>query len=299
MNKVPTKIVIVFFLCILIQCKKENTISSQNDTIFISDPIKVEMVGYNGHIMEPFISKEGSTLFFNNLNEPSENTNLHWAQKITETSFQYKGEISGVNTADLEGVPTMDSAGNFYFVSVRNYFTTLSTLYQGKYTNGEIKNVQLLQGIGKLKPGWVNFDIEVSNDGEYIYFVDALFDQGGKPTTADLVIAKKSANGFERMQNTSEILKNINTSALEYAAGLSSNQLELYFTRLAVPITALSVPEIYYSNRKSTLETFNLPVKIETISGFAEAPTVASDQKTIYFHKRENNRFVLFMTKKI
>lgn len=65
-----------------------------------SNPEPVEIVNYRGHAMEPFISRDGRYLLFNNLNDPSENTDLHWAEWITATSFRYGGKIDGEISAD-------------------------------------------------------------------------------------------------------------------------------------------------------------------------------------------------------
>jgi hypothetical protein len=50
---------------------------------------------------------------FNNSNE-AVNTNLQRAKWVNDSTFEYKGEIIGINTVSLEGVPTMDMNGNFY-----------------------------------------------------------------------------------------------------------------------------------------------------------------------------------------
>ena len=288
----------IFLLFFLSACNRDNKTGNINPVIEFGQPVKVEMIGYSGNIMEPFLSRDGTTLLFNNLNAAPENTNLHWATKINDTTFQYKGEIAGVNTIDLEGVPTLDNAGNLYFVSLRNYATTLSTLYQCNFLNGTATNVQLINGVSKLQPGWINFDVEVSADGQSIYFVDSQFDQTGNPATADLVIARKSNSGFQRLSNSNEIMKNINSSALEYAACISVDQLELYFTRLKVPFTDTSTPEIFVSKRQNVNEPFSTPSKIQSITGFVEAATIAPDQKTLYYHKKENNKYELYLVKK-
>jgi WD40-like Beta Propeller Repeat len=168
---------ITLILLLFSACKQGNSNDNSNPVMEFGQPVKVEMIGYSGNIMEPFLSRDGNTLLFNNLNAPPENTNLHWAIKINDTTFQYKGEIAGVNTKDLEGVPTLDNSGNLYFVSNRDYANTLSTLYQCNFSNGTATNLQLGNGVSKLQAGWVNFDIEVSADGQSLYFVDAQFDQ--------------------------------------------------------------------------------------------------------------------------
>ena len=290
--------IFIFLVLFLSACHRDTGTVNSNPVIEFGQPVKVEMIGYSGNIMEPFVSRDGTTLLFNNLNAAPENTNLHWATKINDTSFQYKGEIAGVNTTDLEGVPTLDNAGNLYFVSSRNYATTLSTLYQCNFFNGTATNVQLINGVSKVQAGLVNFDVEVSADGQTIYFVDAQFDQTMNPATADIVIAKKSNTGFQRVSDSKAIMKNINSDALEYAACISVDQLELYFTRLVVPFTVTSPPEIFVSTRQNVNEPFSIPSKIQSITGFAEGATIAPDQKTLYYHKKENNKFVLYLVKK-
>jgi hypothetical protein len=43
--------------------------------------------------MEPFVSRDGKYLFFNNLNEPLVNTNLHWAERVDDLHSKHRGEI--------------------------------------------------------------------------------------------------------------------------------------------------------------------------------------------------------------
>ena len=153
-------------------------------------------------------------------------------------------------------------------------------------------------GVSKLQADWVNFDVEVSADGQTLYFVDGQFDQTGNPKIADFVIAKKNGLSFQRVLNSNEFMQNINTRALEYAACISADELEFYFTRLQLPITANSFPEIFISTRQSKNEAFGNPTKIQSITGFAEAPTISPDKKTLYYHKKDNNLFGLYMVRK-
>ncbi|MBN2098018.1 MAG: hypothetical protein JW753_00320 [Dehalococcoidia bacterium] len=86
-----------------------------------ANPERVTILGYSDHAMEPFISRDGKYLFFNNSNDPDVDTNLYWAERIDDLTFQYKDEIGGVNTTALEGVASMDRNGVFYFISTRSY----------------------------------------------------------------------------------------------------------------------------------------------------------------------------------
>jgi len=263
-----------------------------------SQPVPVAMNGYAGNIMEPFLSRDGSVLLFNNLNSKPENTNLHWATRINDSVFQYNGELTGVNSPNLEGVPTMDSLGRLYFVSDRNYSQTLSTLYQADFSSGHASRVRLLPGVSKLEAGWVNFDVEVSSDGQSLYFVDAKFNGSGQPASADLELALITGAGFTRVASTDSTLHNINTGALEYAASISADGLTLYFTRVSLPFNKHSCPEILFSTRPTRKVPFGYPSKIMSVTGFAEAPAIAPGGKILYYHKKENNRFVLCMVRK-
>lgn len=283
---------------VLVGCKTNNQPDLPLVTQAFGLPTPVQVTGYSGHIMEPFISRDGTILFFNNLKAAPENTNLHWAIKINDSTFQYQGEIFGVNSPDLDGVPTMDTMGNFYFVSTHNYTTTLSNIYQGRFNNGTVTDLHLVAGLSLMQLGQINFDVEISADGQTVYFADGLFDGGTVPVKADLVMARKTNTGFERLPNSAPILQNINTDALEYAACISADQLELYFTRLSLPVTPGSEPIILRSRRSNINEAFGLPERIASITGFVEAATIAPDQRTLYYHKKENGIHSLYMVRK-
>lgn len=261
------------------------------DRDLFSHPERVTLVAYDGDAMEPFITRDGRYLLFNNRNDPSVNTDLHFAERIDALTFQYRGEMKGVNTPALEGVPTADRHNILYFVSTRSYDKTLSTIYRGTFANGEVSGIELVSGISRLEPGMVNFDVEVSLEGDMLYFVDAKFGRSG-PETADIVIARRTATGFQRVRDGPEIMKHINTSALEYAPCISADGLTLLFTR-ARPDSGVA-PSIYWSRRTSTTDSFGPPARLVTLEGFVEAPTLSPDEKSLYFHKLESGRFVIY-----
>lgn len=261
---------------------------------------KVTITGYADHLMEPSLSRAGNILMFNNSNDPLVNTNLRWAIRVNDSTFEYKGEITGVNTESLEGVPSMDNNGILYFVSTRDYDATLASIYKSNFLDGVVSNVTQVAGISKNQIGWLNFDVEIDSAGETLYFVDGRFDQFGGPYEANIVIAKKVNGEFERLASSDEILKNINTDALEYAACISASNLELYFTRLKVPISPSSEPEIFVATRSSPEAAFQAPSKIESIKGFVEAATISPDGNTLYYHKKDTNgTCALYFTSRI
>src|SRR5262245_51215254 len=111
----------------LTACQSAGTVTAQKEREYAAfgNPERITIRGNSDHAMEPFIARDGRYLFFNNSNDPSVNTNLHYAERINDLTFEYKGEVAGVNTRALEGVPTMDKNGDFYFVSTRSYKETL------------------------------------------------------------------------------------------------------------------------------------------------------------------------------
>jgi hypothetical protein len=131
-----------------------------NVTRLFDNPERVTILGYDDDAMEPFITRDGRYLLFNNLNEPTVNP-----------------------------------------------------------------------GISKQKAGIVNFDVDISPDGNTMYFVDGTFGNGGPPKAARLVIAERSGTEFWRRADGDVILHNVNSDALQYAACISADGLSLFFNR--------------------------------------------------------------------
>jgi len=191
-------------------CEKAETPGPQPGDF--TNPQRVTVLGYSDHAMEPFISRDGKYLFFNNSNDPAVDTNLHWAERIDDLTFQYNGEIGGVNTSKLEGVASMDFNGVFYFVSTRSYDQTASTIHRGSFDNGTVTGVELAPEVSTATPGIVNFDAEISPDGKTLYFVESRFSASGQPQTADILIAPWIGSTFVRDPNSAAIMKEVNTS---------------------------------------------------------------------------------------
>lgn len=258
-----------------------------------SQPEPVTIIGYNDDVMEPFITRDGKFLLFNNSNE-AVNTNLHYAARLNDVTFQYKGEISQANSSALDGVATMDKHNNLYFVSTRSYFQDYSTIYQAKFTNGVASNVVVVPNISLKKIGMLNFDVDITLSGEEMYFVDGKFSGGVLPKNSDIVVAKKVDGKFERAPTGKDIFKWINTDALEYAPSISADSLTLFFTRL----NKGELPKIYFAQRASAIDLFNLPVRLEGLGDFVEAPTLSPDEQSMYYHRKVGEKYMLFKVKK-
>jgi len=250
-----------------------------------SNPQSVTIRGYDRDAMEPFITRDGRYLLFNDSNAPGNDTNLQYAERIDDLTFQYRGQIASINSTALDGVATADTSGTMYFVSTRSYAQTQSTIYRAAFDNGTAREVALVQGLAK--PGVVTFDVDVTPDGDSLYLSDGIFNGGDVPQAADLVMATRDVSGgFRRTDST--VFANINTPSLEYAACVSADQLELLFTRLDG-----DEPAIYRSTRSTRSEAWRAPARIAAITGFVEAPALSPDGRVLYYHARRGGRFVI------
>ena len=259
-----------------------------------TNPERVTINNYNKDAMEPFISLDGKYLFFNDSNNPppGTSTKLYYATRIDDVTFEFAGEIAGVNATGLNAVASMDANGKFYFISTRSYMQTFSTVYRADFSAGSVANVELVPGVSKRKPGFVNFDAGISPDGNTLYFVDGFFGTANFPQKASLTIAKRKGNHFVRLSNSSAIMRKINTGGLNYAPCPTASGLEFFWTR--VDPANVSGIGIYTATRANTSKPYGTPIKIEAATGFVEAPTISADGKSLYYHKNENGTFVIY-----
>jgi hypothetical protein len=260
-------------------------------------PQPVALRGYDGDAMEPFLTRDGRYLLFNNRNDPDVDTNLHVARRVDDLNFDWQGELNSANSPVLDGVPSVDDRDNLYFVSLRAYAETLSTIYQARFDGVATSFPKLVDGVSRRLNGFVNFDAEISGDGRLLFFVDGRFSGGPHPRSADIAIAVRDGPRFRRLPDSDRLLARINTSALEYAPALSVNQLELLFTRIDRR-QRMPRPEILRAVRRHTHEPFGEPEPIPALSGFVEAPALSTDGRLLYFHKLEGGRFVLYMSRR-
>ena len=150
--------------------------------------------------------------------------------------------------------------------------------------SGIVPVAHLSEGIA----GHLNFDVEISPDGRTLYFADGVFSGNSFPDTSDLAYAVDSGSGFVR---NPAIMANLNTADLEYAAGISANGLELFFTRLRLSTVETT---IYRTTRPDTSSPFGPPQRVSAISGFVEAPSLSPDEKSLYYHKNDGGKFVIY-----
>ncbi len=294
----PSAWFLLLLVLVLTSCSGGNASlidsTMMNESVF-DWPERIAILGYNGNAIEPFISRDGAYLFFNNAGGPT-GKDLFYATSIDETTYQFEGAITSINTPAVDGVPTMDDAHTFYYVTTATYDppNSYDTLYKGKWSGTTVIDIEPLTGLAITIPGMINFDIEISADGTTIYFADGDFSGGlGFPETADLAIAVDTGTGFIRHPDSEKILANVNTPTLEYAACISRDGLELFFTRLDLDTMETW---IYRATRHETGSPFGTPERIEAITGFVEAPTLSPDEKSLYYHRLnpDTNMFEIY-----
>ena len=236
--------------------------------------------------MEPFISPDGRFLFFNDSKGPT-GKDLFYAEAVSETEFVFRRALRELNTPAVDGVPTVDAESRFFYISTFLYRppNDFDTVFHGQWTGSGVEKVRRLKDLARPEPGIVIFDVEVSRDGSTLYLSEGDFSGGGgMPLTADLFIAVRSGNGYVRMADSDRILANINTADLEYAAAISADGLELFFTRFQ---RDTGLPQIFRATRTSPSAPFGPPQRVQGVEGFVEAPALSPDGRSLYYHRRD------------
>lgn len=264
-------------------------------------PVPVSIVGYYSDAMEPFISRDGRFLFFNDLTKSRPHKDVFWAVRETDTRFRFKGPVKNVNSDTVDGVPSMDRHNNFYFISLKkyNWRNGFVTVYGG-YFNGKTGAVNKIKSHPELslgKAGWVNMDVEISEDGQTLYLTQSYFPRGKKfPTESYFVYARKVGAKFVLQKDSSRIFRKINNDGMisgdgiVYAASISNDEKTFFFTRATERGQKVAVFRSYMAKRATKDAPFGKPELLPAITGFAEAPAISSDENRLYFHKQLNRK---------
>jgi hypothetical protein len=282
----------------------EQTLNPDSNSDY-GDPQRVTIIGYPDgdfqNIQEPFISRDGQYLFFNTSGIEEHKDLLYAEWDTDQDAFVFKGEIMDVNSSDkVEGNPTMDENYNFFYIDTD---TAPSWVRSGlfKPDTMSLDSNTSLSGLPNIElsgsSATVNMGVEVSADGDTLYFSRAVFLNAGQPdqviSASDILFAQKIGDVFVFDEATSSaIMLNINTSEdLEYAACISEDELEFYFTRLDAGTITDPTPDsqIMQASRTTTSEAFGIPLPVESIPNhikFVEAPTIYGN--ILYYHQFDN-----------
>ncbi|MDI1227109.1 MAG: hypothetical protein PSY14_05445 [bacterium] len=264
-----------------------------NDSDLYGNAQALTIDGYDGQAMEPAVTADGQTLFFNNENEAAAQTDLHFATRTGDLTFKYAGKIPAINSDKLDAIPSIDESGRFYFTSLRSYAENLQSLYTGTFKNGAVVDLRVVRGdINPKSAGEINMDAGISFDGRQLYVARARFESGSVvPKESDLMVASIDGYGAFRIAPDSFAqLINVNSDALEYAPAVSADGLELYFTRAIEG----DVPHIMVATRASLGRPFDTPMALTSLDGFTEAPAIPKTGQEMFFHKKIDGKYSLF-----
>lgn len=295
----------LLILMLLLFCGRSG---AQTNPVFGPEK-RVNITGLTFDAMEPFISGDGNTLFFNSLNSGG-NTNLYRASRIDDTTFVYSGIVGGTNDTSsnhLDAVASLDSSLNFFWTSLRGYPLKIENLHTGKYNGGTVTNLHRIYGTVNVYYfaypfGYLIMDAAVNYQGNQLYYCNAEFDFSnttcvGVPCESKLGIGQKvNDSTFNRIPLSAQILSNVNdtNNYIIYAPQVTKNGLELYFTRL---LKSSVNTEICVAVRSSVTGNFGIPQVIHSNPGFVpEAASPSLDMQKIYYHqKNSTGQFRIYM----
>ncbi len=79
---------------------------------------------------------------------------------------------------------------------LRDYDSALETIFTGTFANGTVAAPQLVQGVSLNQRGRLNFDAEISADGNTLWFADGTFSGSPVPDAAAIVMASTQPAGL-------------------------------------------------------------------------------------------------------
>ncbi len=266
-------------------------------------------IGYGGTPVstdEPFISRDGRFLFFNT-GDKENSKDLHFAE-WRNGHWQYRSEVDNkVNTPrEVEGNPTMDADYNFFYIdSSTKTMVRKSRFYPITGKLGALRHEQGVpeREIKPFKRFVGNMGVEISADGNYLYFSRATWKMFafklGPFEDSDIFFSKRQDGKYIYDEaEAKRVMQYINTPDMEYAASISADNLELFFTRLSIDDLRKGKvhSQIMRATRSNVMQAFGKPRLIEAIgsSDFVEGPSIGPDGSELYYHKRVGEKFRLY-----
>lgn len=251
-------------------------------------PQPVTIRHFAGDAMEPFVTRDGEWLLFNTAAVTGANVDIHVARAIDSLDFEYVGPLTGASSFAADVTPTVDAQGRMYFVSMRQDRVGL-TVHGARFANGRASSPGVVPGMPQ-GPDIFVFDVEISADGETMYYSNGIYRGRSWPDEADLFIARRRGDAFVRDPDSPRIFASINTDdALEYGAAISRDELEIFFTRQRGKVTT-----IYHATRAGRGDPFGTPQRVGAITGYVESPSVSPDGRGIYYHELEGRRYGIY-----
>lgn len=272
---------------------------------------EVRIDGYVENAMEPKLSHDQVVLFWNDKPAEDSNMDLHYAVRQPNGHYEYVGPLSGAaSPGALDGVPSLDEAGNFYFISTRTFSTNSQTIFAGqvqveglgKLSLGDVRAAD--DAIPKNGPGVLAMDVDVSSDGALAFASRATFSGKPFPDQSALALYRVSSRALAAHEASEALLRNVNSQeCLVYAASLSRDLLELYYTVAPVGTLREDQFRIAVSKRASPDLPFQRGEIITAVAGkMTEGPSITHNDggKYLLFHKKDpaSGKFRVFRVRR-
>ena len=260
---------------------------------------KITILGYDKNGMEVDITADGEVLMFNDrVKDGPPNKNIHWASRIDDKTYQYEGEVTEINTDEVDGTPSFDAGGNVYFTSLGSYFPApgntdaFKSIYKGSFDGRHVTNVSIVENLYVGEIRWISLDPDISNSGRFLFYTHSHTGDTGFFDLMDIRGATSNpARGFDRIDDA--LFANINTDKLEYAPTISNDGLEMYFTR--ADLSTATILGIFKTTRASVDEAFAATgATVSAITGIVEAPSFNGDETALYYHREVGGVFEIF-----
>lgn len=135
---------------------------------------------YADDVEEPEVRDFGGTrwLLFND-DPPDGNKDLHYARwDEMKQAFVVLGLMpgTGAQTPAVDDNPTLDRDGHFYFISTRTYPKPTESIHSATFVVSAappfatLNDIQRLDGLSRAETPWATMGVQVSWDGEWLYF---------------------------------------------------------------------------------------------------------------------------------
>ncbi len=260
----------------------------------------VEIAGFAGDAMEPFVTRDGRWLIFNTRNGPRDPTDLMLARRIDDRHYAFVGPLAGANSKSLDGVGSVDRDGGFFFVSNRDYDRSGNTLWTGRFADGVVSDVRpLATDFTPKRLLRLNIDLEISADGSELYVAENRWNLfRGRPASSHLAVSRRVGERYERRVDSDRLMQAINGDALDYAPATSADRLTLYFTRWNPRILG-DVPRLMVSRRGSIDAAWGAPQHIVAAAGFVEGATIVPGECGVLYHARIGEAYRLFVIRRL
>lgn len=261
-----------------------------------SGETEITISGFTGNAMEPRISHDQVVLFFNNKPASDADMNVHYAIRQSPTVYNYVGTVPGtVANGFLDGVPAIDSSGNFYFISTRDYASNFQTVFSGVLavlgpSSLQINSVSAADAsIKRAVSGALDMDLDVSWDGTLAVVSRASFSGKAYPDSSRLELFDVSSRALQSRSDGQSVFANVNRAGCTvYAGALSSDKKEVFYTLFPSGAPTAADFRILMAKRNTTNEPFAAGEVISAVTkNLVEGPSLTIDDggKTLYYHR--------------